>query len=254
MVVGMDIFKSWFKDCQDNYIIIGGSACDAAITDAGFTPRATKDIDIILVFEALSDAFVAHFWEYVKAAGYGRCEQEMEKRNAYRFLKPADTTFPKQIELFCRKPDALTVPEDLHITPIPVEEGLSSLSAILLNDDYYNFTLQHSYFEDGIHYANIESLICLKAFAFLSNKRLKENGVKIHSVDIVKHKNDVFRLLPLMPLSNKIDLPKSIHDDMVFFTKELENNLPNQRVLKDSGYEGITPEFLYQNLKSIFQV
>ena len=65
MVVGMDIFKSWFKDYQDNYIIIGGSACDAAITDAGFTPRATKDIDIILVIEALSDAFVAHLFHCV---------------------------------------------------------------------------------------------------------------------------------------------------------------------------------------------
>lgn len=254
MVVGMDMFKSWFKDYQDNYIIIGGSACDAAITDAGFTPRATKDIDIILVIEALSDAFVAHFWEYVKAARYGRCEQEMEKRNAYRFLNPAENSFPKQVELFCRKPDALTVPEDLHITPIPVGEGLSSLSAILLNDDYYNFTLQHSYFDDGIHYANIESLICLKAFAFLSNKRLKENGENIHSVDIVKHKNDVFRLLPLMPSDNKIELPESIRDDMEFFARELENNLPNQQVLKDSGYDRLEPDTLYRNMLSIFQL
>ena len=254
MVVGMEIFKSWFQDYQDNYIIIGGSACDAAITDAGFTPRATKDIDIILVIEALSDAFVAHFWEYVKAARYERCEQEMEKRNAYRFLNPADSNFPKQVELFCRKPDALTVPEDLHITPIPAGEGLSSLSAILLNDDYYNFTLQHSYFEDGIHFANIESLICLKAFAFLSNTRLKENGVEIHSVNIDKHKNDVFRLLPLLPQNTTIELGKDMLSDLKEFASTIEAQLPDNKMLKDTGYVELTSETLYQNLVSIFQL
>lgn len=34
------------------------------------TPRATKDIDIILIVEALSSDFAAKFWEFVKTAGY----------------------------------------------------------------------------------------------------------------------------------------------------------------------------------------
>ena len=254
MVVGIDAFKKWFQDYQGNYIIIGGSACDAVLSDSGFIPRATKDIDMILIVESLSESFVDRFWDFVRAAGYSRREQELEKRNAYRFLNPADPSFPKQVELFCRMPDVLTVPNDLHITPIPVEEGLSSLSAILLNDEYYYFTLQHSHLEDGIHYANIESLICLKTFAFLSNKDLKESGVNIHSVDIEKHKNDVFRLLPLLPSGNEIELPESIYADMRRFVAEVENNLPNQQMLKDTGYGRLTPESLFQNLKSIFRL
>ena len=49
MVVGLDIFKKYFEQYPDNYIIIGGTACDIIIGEAGFTPRATKDIDIILI-------------------------------------------------------------------------------------------------------------------------------------------------------------------------------------------------------------
>ena len=43
MVRGLDTFRTWFKDYSDNYIIIGGTACDAALSDAGLTARATKD-------------------------------------------------------------------------------------------------------------------------------------------------------------------------------------------------------------------
>ena len=53
MVIGLDVFKKYFEAYPDNYVIIGGTACDLIIDDAGFVPRATKDIDIILVVEAL---------------------------------------------------------------------------------------------------------------------------------------------------------------------------------------------------------
>ncbi len=51
MVRGLDIFKEYFKEYADNYVIIGGTACDIIIDEAGFKPRATKDIDIILVVD-----------------------------------------------------------------------------------------------------------------------------------------------------------------------------------------------------------
>ncbi len=49
MVRGLDVFKKYFEAYPDNYVIIGGTACDMIIDEAGFVPRATKDIDIILV-------------------------------------------------------------------------------------------------------------------------------------------------------------------------------------------------------------
>ena len=134
-------------------------------------PRATKDIDIILVVEALSHEFVSRFWELVKAAGYeqrniGTSEGNQHKHEYYRFMKPASMEFPYQIELFSRNIGLLDFPEDAHITPIPTDDDLSSLSAILMDDGYYNFTIKHSYVEDGVHIANVESLICLKCKAF----------------------------------------------------------------------------------------
>jgi hypothetical protein len=66
MVIGLDTFREYFKDYTDSYIIIGGTACDLVIDAAGFTPRATKDIDIILVVEAMSAAFVQQFWQFCK--------------------------------------------------------------------------------------------------------------------------------------------------------------------------------------------
>ncbi|MCR5455110.1 MAG: hypothetical protein K6F33_09005, partial [Bacteroidales bacterium] len=163
-------------------------------------------------------------------------------------------TFPTQIELFCRKPDALVVPKDLHVTPIPVGEGLSSLSAILLDDNYYNFTLKHSTISEGVHYADVEALICLKAYAYLSNKQLKESGIHVDSVDIVKHKNDVFRLLPLLPANSVVELPDTIYRDMRNFAHTIADDLPSKDMLTNAGFVNMTPEDMYQNLLSIFKI
>ena len=253
MVRGIEQFRLWFQDYQDSYLIIGGTACDAVLSEAGFSPRATKDFDLNLIVEALTVEFVDHFWKFVKAAGYQKNEQEQEKRNAYRFSNPTDFSFPVQMELFCRKPDAITVPSDIHLTPIPTEEGLSSLSAILLSDDYYHFTLQHCWNKDGIHFADAIALICLKAYAYLSNKALRECGKNISSVNISKHKNDVFRLLPLMPTESHIELPPTIKSDMLRFIEMIKDEIPSKQILKDIGLPNTSPEKLYQNLTAIIK-
>ena len=53
MVIGLDIFREFFKDHASKYVVIGGTACDIHLELAGFTPRATRDIDIVLIVEAL---------------------------------------------------------------------------------------------------------------------------------------------------------------------------------------------------------
>ena len=75
MVRGLDVFKKYFEAFPDNYIVIGGTACDVIIEDAGFIPRATKDIDIILVVEALTHEFVARFWQFIQDGKYERKEK-----------------------------------------------------------------------------------------------------------------------------------------------------------------------------------
>jgi hypothetical protein len=65
---------------------------------------------------------------------------------------------------------------DIHITDIPTGEEVSSLSAILMDDVYYGFTIANSQLVNGLHIVNEIALICLKAKAFLNNRQRKIEG------------------------------------------------------------------------------
>lgn len=254
MVRGLEIFRQHFKDFTDNYIIIGGTACDIIIDNIGLTPRATKDIDIILVIEALSPEFVVHFWEFVKQGDYEVKEKSEEDRKYYRFQKPQVEEFPFQIELFSRIPDLLDLDEGTHLTPIPVDTEISSLSAILMDDDYYNFTLQHSQLDNGIHLANTEALIGLKAKAFLDYKTRKENGEKIDEKQLRKHKMDIFRLLLLLTPEDNFTIAESIKSDIANFVEVVKDDLPDKQIFKEMGAGNVDVKELFGLLIGAFNL
>ena len=149
MVKGIEQFKAYFAAFPDNYIIIGGTACDMIIEDEGLVARATKDIDIILVVEALNPEFLQTFWQFIKEGNYNRKEISSDERQYYRFMDPENEDFPQQIELFSRKPDLIELDLEMHLTPIPVDDDLSSLSAILL-DDTFGYPNESSRVRKGI--------------------------------------------------------------------------------------------------------
>jgi len=236
MVVGLDIFKEHFKEFQNAYVIIGGTACDILIDEAGFTPRATKDIDVILLIEGLTPEFILKFWEFIILGEYKIREHDTVNKNSYRFHKPKNKDFPQQIELFSKKPDAFKLIDTGHLTPLPADEGLSNLSAILLNEEYYKYTITHSAIRDNVHFANEEALICLKAYAFLDNKKRKEKGQDIRSINIAKHKYDIFRMVFLMPADSKFKLPTGIKNNLQEFIDEAKDNLPDAAIFKSNGF------------------
>ncbi len=49
MVKGLDLFREHFRGYADRYVLIGGTACDLAMGEAGLDFRATRDLDIILM-------------------------------------------------------------------------------------------------------------------------------------------------------------------------------------------------------------
>jgi hypothetical protein len=254
MVVGLDKFKEHFRDFPGSYVIIGGTACDIVIGAAGLTPRVTKDIDIILIIEALKPEFVSHFWSFIKDGGYEKREKSAKERKYYRFLKPANPGYPYQVELFSRKPDILDLEGEPHLTPIPVDDDLSSLSAILLNEEYYRFTIDHSILEDNLHRANTEALICLKAKAFLDMQARKEKGEKVDERHIRKHKADVFRLVLFLAPENVFDLPGSLKADMHTFVESVKDNLPAPAIFKEMGAENIDAIVLLDQLVKNFNL
>jgi len=254
MVRGLDIFKKYFEEYPDNYVIIGGTACDIIIDEAGFVPRATKDIDIILVVEALNTDFVKQFWQFINDGKYLQREKSNDEREYYRFMKPESVDFPYQIELFSRTPDVIKLQDDAHLTPIPVDGDLSSLSAILLNDDYYNYVIGHSQVEDGLHHANIEALICLKAKAFLEIKERIEKGSKEDAKQLRKHKADVFRLTVMLTQDSEFELPASIQVHINQFAALTATDLPDKAIFKEMGLNNINPSNVFEQFKKSFKV
>ena len=112
MVTGIESFKEWFKGNESQYAIIGGTACDILMTEEGLDFRATKDIDLVLIIEAVDADFGRKFWDYVKQAGYEHCNKSSGVPQFYRFSHPTSNRYPAMIELFTRKLDAIQLPDD----------------------------------------------------------------------------------------------------------------------------------------------
>ena len=219
MVVGIDKFREHFAGHEEQYAIIGGAACDLLFDAAGLDFRATKDIDMVLCVEVVDAAFGKAFRAFLDAGGYQARERSDGAKEFYRFHKPTDQSFPFMIELFSRKPGTLDLPEDATLTPIPVEEDVVSLSAILLDEGYYEALQAAKREVDGVTIIDETLLIPFKARAFLDLKERSDAGEKVDGKNIKKHRNDVFRLVQLLPGDASVEIPESIRNDLGRFVE-----------------------------------
>ena len=251
---GLNRFAEHFEEYNDAYIVIGGAACHDHFERQGLEFRVTNDIDTILVVEVMDDAFFAHFWEFIIQGKYERNEIAEEKQY-YRFINPQKEDFPVQVELFSRTPDVIPTKEGMRYTPIPAGEEISSLSAILMYDNYYRFTLEHSVKNGILHRADDLALICLKAKAFLDLSGRKAAGQRVDSKQIKKHKNDVFRLAATLPGDKQITLPDSIQKDVESFVEQMEESPPDTKnMFKEMGIGAIGADDLIGQLKQTFKM
>lgn len=219
---GLDLFREHFADVSDQYVLIGGSAATVAMSEVGLDFRATKDLDIVLHVEALSPAFGAAFWAFVERGGYEiRQASATGKPVLYRFRRPTDTTFPAMLELFCRKPDGIQLAGAGQLTPIPFEDVVSSLSAILLDDDYYALIIAGRRTIHGLPWIGAEELVPLKARAWLDLRTRKAEGQRVDEKDIRKHANDVLRLSQLFAPDIRVRLSPTIAQDLNRFLERI---------------------------------
>ena len=251
MVRGIDSFREWFHGCEEQYTVIGGTACDLLMTEEGLNFRATKDIDLVLIVEAVDAAFGKRFWEYVIAAGYEHRNKSTGDSEFYRFTNPKSDDYPAMIELFTRRPDSITLPMDAVLTPLPIDDEISSLSAILLNDDYYEFLKQGRVRVSDITVLDALYLIPLKAKAWLDLSDRKTAGEQIDSKNIRKHKNDVFRLSELLNLNQEhiAFIPETIQADMRLFLEKMEEEDVD---LMQIGIRRKTKESVLNQLMNIY--
>lgn len=217
MVKGLDLFREHFRDYADRYVLIGGTACDLIMSDVGLRFGATRDLDIVLCLETLDPTFAEAFWAFVRLGQYQLQETATGQKRFYRFQKPGNDEFPAMLELFSRVPDALSIASRSHLVPIPIDEEISSLSAILLDEAYYGWIYSGKREIEGVPIVGPEYLVPLKAKAWLDLSARSEAGDNIDSRAIKKHKNDVFRLFQVIAPETRPNPPAPIVEDMRAF-------------------------------------
>lgn len=255
---GIDKIRQYLGAYKGNYVIIGGTACNLNLEEANLHGRATKDVDMIVVCEAITHEYLRSFWDFVKAGGYSAWQVKSEEeshRCFYRFIDPKDNDFPKYIELFSRRPDSIHLPDNAHLVHIPVSEYLSSFSAILMDDDYYSYAVSHAVELDGVQSIDHDALIVLKIKAYLNNKARRELGHKVQSDDIDKHKRDVYRMAYLLTPGDRFAAPERICDDIRQFLNAIEVDRINTKAIsRNMGLPEITQERFIEIIKKTYSL
>ena len=236
MVKGIEVFRKHFAGYEDKYVLIGGTACDLLFQKNGLPFRATRDLDIILVAEALTPEFGIKFWEFIRNGQYMIRQRSDGSPIFYRFRNPQDKTFPAMLELFSRSSKALEpVSTDPNITKIPLGDEISSLSAILLNNAYYAMLKEGTIQIDGVSLLSDAYLLLFKAKAWLDLSGRKKLGGNVDSRDIKKHKNDVFRLSAILPPASKINIHGEVKNDLIEFINACNDDTIDPKALGLSG-------------------
>ena len=127
------------------------------------------------------------------------------------------------IEIFSRNPDFIILEDDAVLTSLLIDDEISSLSAILLNEAYYELLKTGQKMVDGIPVLSPTCLIPFKVKAWLDLKERKLNGDQVDSKNIKKHKNDVFRLALLITANGYTLSARSIENLLAVGYNEIEN-------------------------------
>ena len=233
MVKGIGTFRRYFAEYEEQYVLIGGAACDIVFESNDTAFRVTRDLDMVLIVEALTPEFGEKFWGFIQDGGYRNKSTNGQKPQFYRFDKPEDDAYPKMIELFCRSNFELR--EMTGITPIHIDDEVSSLSAILLNDDYYRILLEGKVVRNGLSVLRPEYLILFKAKAFLDLKQRKDRGETVDSKNISKHKKDILRIAAELVLESIGELPEAVETDIRAFIDLLAQDPFDSNSLKAYG-------------------
>ena len=142
------------------------------------------------------------------------------------------------IELFSRRAEAINLPDDAVLTPLPMEDDISSLSAILLDDDYYQLVRSGTVVVDGINVLDAAYLIPFKAKAWLDLTQKKAAGQSVDSKNIRKHKNDVYRLSALLTHQSNVVVTESVLADLRAFLAAMQEetvDLKQLGVIRDKA-------------------
>jgi hypothetical protein len=249
VVRGIATFVEYFKAYREDYIVIGGLATAMVMHDLGFTSRATKDIDLVVVSKK-NEGFIKALLKFIGEGQYRTKERTANgnRHNLFRFFDSQNSDYPEQIELFAIHDEDSAIVKDTTIIPIETPEFYPYLSAILLNSDYFNLLIRHTDIIDGLHVATPTALIPLKIHAYL-------NLIEPRRSDAEKHLKDVVKLAAALSDGETVELQGEPKNDFEAFMSVL-NALDEHRVeqvLESAGIQAVFKEDIIKILNSVYR-
>ena len=226
VVAGIDAFREAMKGFEDSYVLIGGGACSILFDDLGLSFRATNDLDIVVLSDSMDPAFGRVFWAFIREGGYECGRREDGTARYYRFSLPVESplrgTYPSMIELLSRHPEFELAFPTSEIAPLPFDETTSSLSAIVLDDEYYAFIKDNVTVHNGVPLLTAIHIIPLKMRAHIDLHRRHADGEHVSEKDLRKHRADVANLAGLLTPNSRMPLEGRLREDALAFLDDFE--------------------------------
>lgn len=153
------------------------------------------------------------------------------------------------IELFSNRPSFMDSEFNKSLSPIYLDDSVASLSAILLNDDYYEILKGEKRTIDGCSVITIQTVVLFKMKAWLDLNERRSLGERIDEWNVKKHKNDVLRLVASVPPSRKINVTDEIHEDI---SKFIEGLSLEKTDMKSLGLRGVELSEVIQTIRNMY--
>ena len=203
-----------------------------------------KTIGLVIISKN-NEAFIEKILKFIKLAGYKTKQRTTNesKHNLFRFLDSDDKSYPEQLELFAIHDEYSKIVKDKQIIPIDTGDDIKNLSAILLNDDYYNLLVQHTTNIDGLNIATAEVIIPLKMHAYI-------NLINIDSKKAKKHIGDIIKLAAILDREEIITLKgkvKENYDEFMLIFKNVDESRIKS-ILKSADIYGVSKKDIIDSM------
>lgn len=243
---GLGHFQDYCKDLDEHYVVVGGFATlmvlDSELENHG---KATFDIDLVLL-TINSTEMTKRIKRYVKEGGYKIQIDSKDQYRYYRFIEPQKENFAKEIELFASNENRLELDDEQRIIPVDAEEGLCSLSAIMLDPEYFEMIKNNVDKNHRAPCTNTQATIMLKMSAFYD---LKNRGNKKWK----KHRKDILKLVLLLTGVEEIKLAGRMQQDLDAFVKHLEQDVDKKMLKSIADKLPVEKEQVIEILQKVFQ-
>lgn len=248
---GRKAFAAHFRGYEDCYTMIGGCAAELLLEEAGLDFRSTKDMDIVVLLDSHNVAeFGVALKSFIKDGGYESQVGSDGTSRLYGFVKPKNASFPQMIELFSWV-ELDPADDEMRVVRLSADVVASSISAILLDKDYYELLQQSRTIVEGVSILEADALIPFKMRAWLDLTERKRAGRGlVDSKSIDKHRNDVLRLQVLLDPGKTKPVPRSISQDIERFLDKVNIN---QDVMKSRKIRGSWDE-IAKSLKRYYLI